>query len=41
MRVRSQVYSSCFWRQSIERAAGSEVTARPASTTEWTSKSVP
>src|SRR3989337_2165320 len=41
MSARSHVYSSCFCRQSAESACGSLVTARPASTTEWTSKSVP
>src|SRR6266850_198499 len=41
MSDRSHVYSSCFWRQSVESACGSPVTSRPASITEWTSKSVP
>src|SRR5262245_10389861 len=41
MSERSHVYSSCFCRHSVERACGSLVTARPASTTEWTSNSVP
>src|SRR5262249_25781587 len=41
MSERSQVYSSCFCRQRVESACGSAVTARPASITEWTSKSVP
>src|SRR5262245_40008768 len=41
MSERSQVYSSCFWRQRFERVWGSEVISRAASTTEWTSKSVP
>src|SRR5438034_2971468 len=41
MRARSHVYSSCFWRHSAESVAGSLVRSRPASMTEWTSKSVP
>src|SRR5688572_3502127 len=41
MSERSHVYSSCFCRQSSDSAAGSDVMAAPASTIEWTSKSVP